>query len=310
MKPSNVVVRLSLLVGLLALLAAGAGLFWPAPGSPFTVTTVRGEEVTLYGRGLYRYDTSFAAPILRGTDAVTLLVAVPLLLAAVAAYRRASLRGALLLSGLLVYFLYNAASLALGVMYNEMILGYIFYFSAAFFAFILAFTSIDLQELAQRASPGVPRRSLAVFLFFLAGLATFIWLGEIVAGLLQGRPPEHLAVYNTEPTFLIDLAIIAPAAVLAGVLIWRRAPLGFLLAPILLTLNALVGVMVVAQSIFQMAAGIALTIQEFAVFVTPFVLMSLVAFWFLLRLLQNIEDKSAGSQPASSSLTTAYRRGV
>jgi hypothetical protein len=44
--------------------------------------------------------------------------------------------------------------------------------------------------------------------------------------------------------------------------------------------------------------------------VTPFVLMSLVAFWFLLRLLQNIEDKSAGSQPASSSLTTAYRRGV
>jgi hypothetical protein len=52
MKPSNVVARLSLLVALLGLLAAGAGLFWPVNGSPFTVATVRGEEVVWYGRGL------------------------------------------------------------------------------------------------------------------------------------------------------------------------------------------------------------------------------------------------------------------
>jgi hypothetical protein len=289
-----------LLVALLALMAAGAGLFWPAPGSPFMVTTVRGEEVELYGRGLYRYDTAFAAPILRGTDGVTLFVALPLLLAVVTIYRRAPLRGGLLLTGLLAYFVYNAASLALGVMYNEMILVYIFYFSAAFFAFILVFTSIDLQELAGRVSPAMPRQALAVFLFFLAGLATFIWLSEIVAGLLQGRPPAHLAVYNTEPTFLIDLGIIAPAAVLAGVLVWRRAPLGFLLAAILLTLNALVGAMVVGQTIAQRAAGIQLTALEFAAFVSPFVLMSFLAFWFLLRLLQSMGDRGTGYQPATS----------
>jgi hypothetical protein len=58
MKPSNVVARLSLLVALLGLLAAGAGLFWPVNGSPFTVATVRGEEVVWYGRGLDRYDTA------------------------------------------------------------------------------------------------------------------------------------------------------------------------------------------------------------------------------------------------------------
>ena len=44
-------------IGVLALLAASAGLFWPAQGQPFAFTTHRGEEVMIAGRGLYRYDT-------------------------------------------------------------------------------------------------------------------------------------------------------------------------------------------------------------------------------------------------------------
>jgi hypothetical protein len=291
MKRSDTVVWLSSLVAFLALIAAGAGLFWPEPGTPFTVTTVRGETAEIYGQGLYRYDTFFKAPILRGTDAVTLFVAVPLLIGAISRYRRGSLRGALLLTGLLAYFLYHAASLGLGVAYNEMILVYILYFSAGLFAFILAFTSIDLQKLASRISPGLPHRLMAVFLF-LAGLSVFVWLIEIIGGLIQGRPPQHLAVYTTEPTFIFDLGIIAPAAFLAGVLVLRRAALGYLLAAILLILNALVGVMVVGQSIAQALAGISLTVLEFAAFVTPFVLMSLIAFWLVLRLFRSIEVES------------------
>jgi hypothetical protein len=288
-KPSNVVVRLSMLVALLALLAAGAGLFWPAPGTPFTATTVRGETVELYGQGLYRYDTSFKAPILRGTDAVTLFVCIPLLLMAIVLYHRRSLRGALLLAGLLSYFLYHAASLGLGVAYNELILVYILYFSAGLFAFVLALTSIDLRELGRRVSATLPHRAMAVFLF-LAGLSVFVWLIEIIGSLLEGRPPQHLAVYTTEPTFIIDLGIIAPTAFLAGVLVLRRVPLGFLLGAVLLILNALVGIMVVAQTIAQSLADITLTALEFAAFVTPFVLMSLVAFWLVVRLFRSIGE--------------------
>jgi hypothetical protein len=48
---------LVLLIWLLALCAAGAGLFYQTSGEPYSFTSHRGEAVSLAGRGLYRYDT-------------------------------------------------------------------------------------------------------------------------------------------------------------------------------------------------------------------------------------------------------------
>jgi hypothetical protein len=86
-------------------------------------TTVHGTVVELYGGGLYGSDTVFAAAGQRGTDAVTLVLGIPLLVASILRYRRGSLRGGLLLTGTLGYFLYVYAGPALGtVVYNELFL--------------------------------------------------------------------------------------------------------------------------------------------------------------------------------------------
>jgi hypothetical protein len=87
---------LSLLTALLALTAAAGGLFWPRPGEPFPFTTLRGDEIEITGRGLYAYDWAFRAPILRGADAIMLLVAAPLLVAALWAARGGGLLAVLL----------------------------------------------------------------------------------------------------------------------------------------------------------------------------------------------------------------------
>jgi len=71
MKISKAVVQLTLLVAVLALVAAGTGLFWHCEGEPFLFTTLRGDIVEIYGQGLYLYDTAFKVTILKGTDAVT-----------------------------------------------------------------------------------------------------------------------------------------------------------------------------------------------------------------------------------------------
>src|SRR5688500_15318975 len=81
---------------------------------PRFATTPRGESVQLYGRGIYRYDSLLIGSGFRGADAATLAVAVPLLVVAIHLYRRGSLRGGLLLTGTLAYFLYNYASMAVG----------------------------------------------------------------------------------------------------------------------------------------------------------------------------------------------------
>ena len=81
MKPSNAVPWLSSLTGVLALVAAGIGLFWQDGGSPFVFTTVRGETVQMYGQGLYRYETLRDGIGLKGADLFVLVVGVPFLVA-------------------------------------------------------------------------------------------------------------------------------------------------------------------------------------------------------------------------------------
>ncbi|MEA5507218.1 hypothetical protein VB735_29810 [Halotia wernerae UHCC 0503] len=146
---SSLIVGLSSAIALLAAVAASIGLFWQDGGQSFSFTTLHGQTVQIYGQGLYRYDTLFSAAGSRGTDAVTLFLAIPLLIICLSFYRRGSLRGALLLIGALFYFLYVYAGFALGtVTYNRLFLLYVVLFSISLFTFVFALTTIDLQHLA------------------------------------------------------------------------------------------------------------------------------------------------------------------
>jgi len=216
-----------------------------------------------------------------------LFACVPLLVVAILLYRRGSLRGGFLLTGVLVCFLYNAASLALGAAYNDLFLLYVVYFSASLYAFVLAFTSIDLEALPAHVAPRLPRRGIAVFMF-IAGLSPCVWLIESVAALVQGQAPQNLASYTTSVTTVLDVGIITPAAFLAGLLLFRRRPLGYLLATTLLILLTLIGLVVVGQTVMQTLNGIALSTGEVVAYVAPFVLLSLIAVWLTVILLRNL----------------------
>jgi hypothetical protein len=157
------------------------------------------------------------------------------------------------------------------------------------FALILVFTSIDIDALAARISPHLPRRGMAVFIA-LAGTSVFVWLIEIVGSLISGHAPESLASYTTDVTAVIDVGLITPLAWLTCVLLFRRAPLGFLLAPVLLILNASIGVIVISQTIAQALAGITLSAGQYIGFVGSFVILSLIALWFTVQYFRNIKN--------------------
>ncbi len=290
MKISKAIIFFSIAVALLAAIYASVGLFWQDDGAPFNFTTLHGETVEMYGRGIYRNDAAFRAPIFRGTDAITLFVCVPVLLFAVILYARNSLRGGILLTSMLAYFMYNAASLALGAAYNELLLIYIASFSLSLFAFIMAFTSIDLQVLAERTAPTLAHRGIAIFLF-IAGMSLLVWIMDIIVALTQNSIPAQLGPYTTEATYTLDLGIILPTAYLAGVLVWRRSPLGTLLAAIVITLNVSIGLVVASQSIMQALDGIFLTVGGYAAYVAPFVTLSLIAIGLISNIHRSIIEK-------------------
>ena len=303
MRISKALIALAWLIAVLGAIAAAAGLFWLAGPGPSSFTTLHGQVVQLDGYGLYRNDTVFTAGSFRGADVITLIVAVPLLIFAILRYRAGSLRGGFLLAGMLSYFLYQGVSVSFASAYNELFLLYIAYFSASLFAFILAFTAIDLAALPGRVSTRLPRRGIAAFLFIAGGVVVVLWLSDVIASLLAGRTPELVASYTTVFTYAIDVAVIAPAAVLAGVLVLRRQPLGWLLACVMLILNALIGIVVIGQTVFQTRAGIVFAPPQLIGLIGSWIVLAFFAIWLVVALLRSISEKPAlaGSQRAAAS---------
>lgn len=284
MRRSDLVTGLSLFVALLAFIAAAAGLFIRGGDGPFTFTTLRGQTVQILGEGLYRYDTVFNGAGFQGQDLTTLLLGAPLLLVSLALYRRGSLRGGLLLLGALGYVLYVYASMALNAAYNPLFLLYVLLFSAGLYTFVLHFTAFDLSPLVAR----LPRRGPALFMFASGLITAVVWAGPLVAALFSGRPPADLGSYSTFVTYALDLAIITPATLIAGMLILRRRQLGYLMALSMLVLEAMLAPMMAAQTVFQLRAGVEYTPAMIAGPLMGFGILALLAIWVLAAILRAI----------------------
>jgi hypothetical protein len=290
MKPSPYAIWLSFLTAVLAALEAIGGLFWQTEGEQFAFITVHGQTAQIYGRGVYAFDTVFTAGIFKGTDVVTLAIFIPLLIISILLYHRGSLRGAFMLTGVLAFFLYNGLSMAFSAAYNNLFLLYAALLGCSLYAFILAFTSIDLGLLAGKVSGRLPHRGMAVFLF-VAGLAPLaLWLGDVLGALAQGRVPVLLASYTTMFTYAIDLGVIVPTVYLAGILLLRRTSLGYMLAFVMLMLLAAVGVGVVTQTLAQTRLGIAYNTGQLIGLIGSWFILGLFAIGFCVSLLRNLSE--------------------
>ncbi len=239
MKQQSVLYWLVPLVGVLTAISAAAGLFWQQAGSSYSFRSLFGQTLQVYGQGLYSRDTLFSAGASQGADVVALFAALPFLIIAMLLYVRGSLRGGLLLVGALAFYLYYSASLGFIVAYNNMYLVYLALFSASFFAFVLALTAFELPSLPARISPRILVRGLALFMFVVGIGVAFIWLSDVVSALLSHGVPEGLGANISPITYTIDVGIISPACILAGVMLLRRRPVGYLLTGTLTILVAL-----------------------------------------------------------------------
>jgi hypothetical protein len=290
MKQQSALSWLVPLIVLLALFAAGIGLFYRSEGSPFSFTTVRGETVQIWGQGWYRYDTPIGAISFRAGDLITLFLAIPVLIISFVLYRQGSMRGGLLLTGALSYFLYTYLSLGFGATYNNLFLVYVLIFSASLFGLILAFTSFDVQALPAHFSETLPRRDIGIFLVASGIILSLIWIVlSILPALLQSKAPPEAYYYTTFMTGIVDIGIVAPALLMAGVLIHRRAPLGYLLASTMLVFTGILGPNLTAGGIIQVAEEV-ITIGQAMAFTVPFVILALIAIGLTVSLFRNFSE--------------------
>jgi hypothetical protein len=281
------------LIGILALFAAGMGLFYQTPGQPYPLTSFRGEQVMINGHGLYYYDTVSSAAQMQGNDLITLMVGLPLLVVSAWLAFRGSLRGRLLLTGTLGFFLYTYMSMSMLTAYNSLFLVYVTLFTLSLYAFILSMLSFDLADLPRHFSPHLPRGWIAGVLFAGGGFLFLAWMGRIVPPLLQNQTP---ALENTTTLVIqtMDLGLIVPLAILSGILLLRRSAWGYLLASVFVMKAITMGLAVSTMAINMALVGV----PDSLAIMIPFVLITLINLVMAVLLLKNIDVRQEVLLPA------------
>ncbi len=286
MKPNNIVIRLALLIIPLALLAAGAGVFWQGTGEPYQFETLRGETVMIRGHGLYRYDTVNSSSQELGQDIVTLLIGTPLLIAGIVLSRKGTLRGQLLLTGVLGYFLYTYTSMCFLTAFNPFFLVYVALFSLSLFGFILSMKNLDVDEVASHIQDGFPRRAIAIYFIIVAVFLSLAWLGLVVSPSLTWTPPNGLESAITMVIQALDLGIIVPTAFITASLLIKKQAWGYALSSVMLLKILTMGAALISMIIVQFLAGVMID----PIVSIIFILISISGIIFGIIALRNIRD--------------------
>ena len=249
------------------------------------IQTINGNNVTLYGKGLYYNDSVSLASQARAQDIITLIVGIPFLIISLILSNKNSLKGKLLLTGTTGYFLYTYCSYSFLAFYNGFFLLYVVLMSLSFFCFIINFTSPELKNLEKHSTKKFPKKIVGIFLIIIGAFLLALWLGRIVPSI--NRIPAELEHYTTFVIQAMDLGFIVPLAILAGVLLIKNRSLGYLLASVIIVKGTTMLLALVMMIVFMISSGVTVNIIEIMVF--P--LFAVICILCLCLILKNMDQK-------------------
>ena len=286
MKFKKTISLLTTCIIILSLLASTYGIFSNQGNGQYKIQTFRGETVTVYGKGIYQDDSVSLVVQGKAQDVITIFMGIPLLIISLYLSRKGSLKGRLLLTGTLGYFLYTYVSYTFLWMFNQLFLIYVILMSTSFFAFTLSMMSFDMDKLSLAFNKNMPVRFIGAFQIFLALALGMLWLGKIVPVLINGTTPSGLEHYTTLVIQGMDLGFIVPTATISALLVLKRKPFGYLLSSVIIMKGLTMGTAITAMIIGQAYAGVHLGLSEMIIF--P--LFNLIIIYCLFLILKNINE--------------------
>jgi len=213
----------SILIALLVAVTAVAGIFWPAT---------------------YARETPYSRAGAIASDIVDLSLVVPVLLISGIKGSRGSIPARLVWLGTQGYLLYNFVIYAFGVHFNALFLVYSATLGLSFYATLFSLPFIPLEQIARACDPSALRKTIAIVFLVLAVSTAAFDLREDISAILAGRVPQSVTDLNVPVNFVhvLDLVFLLPALGITAALLLRRKPAGYALAPVCLTLLAIMSI--------------------------------------------------------------------
>lgn len=288
MKNQKVISVLVFFITIFSIVATTYALFSSQGPGQNEYKSIFGETVSIYGNGLYQHDSVSMAAQAIAQDYVTLVIGVPLLLFSLYMSGKGMLKGHLLLTGTLGYFLYTYTSYSFLSMYNSLFLVYVLLMSASFFAFTLAMMSFQTSKLPLFFSEKLPTKLIGIFLLFASFVFGMMWLGKIVKSLMNHTPPEGIEHYTTLVIQALDLGFVVPVGIIAGILLMRRKPFGYLLGPVIIIKEITLLTALTAMVLFQIQAGVEISPAVVALVI----ILNIIVVYLLILILKNVKEVS------------------
>lgn len=206
-------------------------------------------------RGLYR-DNAWVVSIYRGTDWVTLLLVVPVLIASLRLGRRGSLRARLVLTGALYYVFYNNVYYQFTA-FNRFFLVYAAIFVLSAGALIAVLLGTAAGRIAAPA-PDPVRKPVSLAMFAMAAILAVMWIGQNILFIVSGKVPQLIADTGgtTHMVAALDLTLIVPPLTLGAAWLWKGRPWGRVVTTAMAVQCSMITIVLLVGTPFQAAAGV------------------------------------------------------
>ncbi len=246
----------------------------------------------------------WAVAAFRGNDLVTLVLAAPVLAGCLAASRRrASSASVLVWLGMLHYGVYNYAYYTFGAAFSSVFLLHVAALVASIGGLLMLATSIDAGQAARGVAGGTRARVVAAFTTVVGVALAAAWGGLSLRFAVTGQLPANIMPPSAvHLVYAIDLSLLAPVFLVAGVLLWRREPWGAVLAVAVNASGAVYLTVLWVVGGFQADAGI-----PGATWLSPVAIGSVLA--CTAATLALLARPRAAGQPAASTASSAGRSG-
>jgi hypothetical protein len=205
--------------------------------------------------GLYR-DGPWAREAFRGADLVTLVLVAPLLIVSLVLSARGSARAKPVWIAMLGYSVYNYAYYVFGARVNDVFLLHIGLLSISIFALACALPNLDVAAIAARLRSLRRARWIGAFLVVVGIGQGALWVFIVLRFAVTGQLLHDIPIEGQHLVFALDLSLLVPTLVLAGVLLYRRTPAGFVMGAAVSVFGAAYQLNLMMAGVFQAAADV------------------------------------------------------
>lgn len=239
--------------------------------------------VGVFSKNFYSRDTLTFASAIRGTDIVSLVVIVPLLLFCLSRIRKNSKPAYILWLGTSGIIAYNYTIASFNVRFNPLFLAYTALLGLSVYALVGGAVTIKAEEFTPRFPRPSFRTLIGVFQIMLAVLFYGIWLKAIIPAHLQNVVTRTMEEWNviTNAVYVIDLAVILPAWILGGSALLRHKAYGYVLSGINLVFITLMAFCLSVSYVYMHFTGHDIKFGRFVVYVGIFVFSTFLTWKYL-----------------------------